>query len=380
MSVKRGAVAGSMGSGLKLGGRLDRYVAELFVGSYAVALLLVTGIFVIINLASNLDEYLRPGPDGVSPSGWLVAKLYVYQTPFLFLEVAPFVTLVGGLFTASRLMKNREVVAALAAGVSVRRMLLPVFLLGGLLGAGMFGFREWVSESLGARRDALVDYLTERRPEPVLENLWVKDPRGNPVRVDAFYPGVQGEPPRLEGLGATLRQGERWTNVVAKSAVFDAASSTWVLEGGTREDVYGGAKTREELASLPGEDFTPRDLRTAWKGRRHPTELSFAETLELLKRDPDAIGWQTLLQSNLAFPFAHLVLLFVGLPFLLNHARSKGPSGGLWVFFLCLCYFGADFICRSLGLQGQLGPLMAAWLPILFFGSLGGVLFSSVRT
>jgi len=380
MKSRRRPIAGALHSGLRLGGRLDQYVASLFIGSYAVALLLVTGIFVIINLASNLENYLRPGLDGVSPPGWLVAKLYVYQTPFLFLEVAPFVTLVGGLFTASRLMKNREVVAGLAAGVSVRRMLLPVFLLGGLLGAGMFGFREWVAESLGARRDALVDYLVERRPEPVLENVWVKDMQGNPVRVDAFYPGIDGQPPRLEGLGATLRQGERWTNVVAKLAVYDAASKTWQLEGGTREDVYGGAKTREPITTLSGEDFTPRDLRTAWKGRRHPTELSFAETLELLKRDPDAIGWQTLLQSNLAFPFAHLVLLFVGLPFLLGHARSKGPSGGLWVFFLCLCYFGADFICRSLGLQGQLGPLMAAWLPILFFGSLGGVLFSSVRT
>ncbi|MBC8451533.1 MAG: LptF/LptG family permease [Planctomycetes bacterium] len=376
----RAPVGGALRTGLRLGGRLDRYVAELFVGSYAVALLLVVGIFVIINLASNIDEYLRAGPDGSTPSGWLVVKLYIYQTPFLFLEVAPFVTLVGGLFTASRLMKNREVVAGLAAGVSVRRMLLPVFLIGGLLGAGMFGFREWVAESLGGRRDALLDYLVERRPEEVLENLWVKDPKGNPVRVEAYYPGTWGVAPRLEGLGATLRKGNSWTNVVATRAVFDKARNVWDLEGGSREDVDGGAQTREQLATLDGELFSPRDLRTAWKGRVQPTELSFQETLDLLARDPDAVGWQTLLQSNLAFPFAHLVLLFVGLPFLLGHARSKGPSGGLWVFFLCLCYFGADFICRSLGLQGQLDPLMAAWLPILFFGSLGVVLFTAART
>ena len=226
----RAPVGGALRTGLRLGGRLDRYVAELFVGSYAVALLLVVGIFVIINLASNIDEYLRAGPDGSTPSGWLVVKLYIYQTPFLFLEVAPFVTLVGGLFTASRLMKNREVVAGLAAGVSVRRMLLPVFLIGGLLGAGMFGFREWVAESLGGRRDALLDYLVERRPEEVLENLWVKDPKGNPVRVEAYYPGTWGVAPRLEGLGATLRKGNSWTNVVATRAVFDKARNVWDLE------------------------------------------------------------------------------------------------------------------------------------------------------
>ena len=68
------------------------------------------------------------------------------------------------------------------------------------------------------------------------------------------------------------------------------------------------------------------------------------------------------------------------MPFLMGHSRSHGPSPGLWVFFLCLCFFGSDFVCRSLGLQGQLDPLMAAWLPILFFGSLGVVLFTSART
>ena len=365
---------------LKLGGRLDRYVAELFVGSYAVALLLVVGIFMIIDLASNLDDYLQVGPDGTAPSGWLVVKLYVLQIPFLFLEVAPFVTLIGGLFTVARLMKHKEVVAALAAGVSARRVLLPVFVLGGLLGATMFGLREFATENVGEQRDALLDHLEERNETLVLEDLWVKDPVGKPIRVDRYFPAADGRPARLEGLSATHSEGAKWTHVTADAAVFDRRANEWRLEGGVSRDVDGGRATEEPVAKLSGEVIAPRDLRTAWKGRWHPTELSFQETLDLLARDPDAVGWQTLLQANLAFPFAHLVLLFVGLPFLMGHQRSKGPSPGLWVFFLCLCFFGADFVCRSLGLQGQLDPLMAAWLPILFFGSLGVVLFTSVRT
>lgn len=365
---------------LKLGGRFDRYVAELFVGSYAVALLLVVGIFVIIDIASNLDDYMRVGADGTAPSGWLVLKLYIIQTPFLFLEVAPFVTLIGGLFTVSRLMKHKEIVAALAAGVSARRAILPVFVLGAMLGGAMFGLREFAAETLGASRDALIDHLEERRPELVLEDLWVKDPVGKPIRVDAFYPRQNGQEARLVGLSATHSVGTRWTNVTAKAAVFDRRANVWRLEEGVSSDVDGGRKSEEPLATLSGDVLAPRDLRTAWKGRWHPTELSFQETLELLERDPDAVGWRTLLQANLAFPFAHLVLLLVGLPFLMGHARAKSALPGLAVFFLCLCFFGADFVCRSMGLQGQLDPLLAAWLPILFFGSLGVVLFTSVKT
>ena len=35
---------------------------------------------------------------------------------------------------------------------------------------------------------------------------------------------------------------------------------------------------------------------------------------------------------------------------------------------------------RSLGLQGGLAPLYAAWLPVLFFGSLGLVMYEEMKT
>jgi lipopolysaccharide export LptBFGC system permease protein LptF len=43
-------------------------------------------------------------------------------------------------------------------------------------------------------------------------------------------------------------------------------------------------------------------------------------------------------------------------------------------------YFAADFFFRNLGLGGNLDPRLASWLPILFFGSLGLVMFDSMRT
>ena len=47
---------------------------------------------------------------------------------------------------------------------------------------------------------------------------------------------------------------------------------------------------------------------------------------------------------------------------------------------MCIVFFAADFIARNLGLQGRLDPRMAAWLPALFFGSLGLVLYDSMKT
>lgn len=378
MRTRGERVPGAWSTGLRLGGRLDRYVGELFLGSYAVAILLVMGIFLIVDMTANLDEYMRAGDDGTSPSGWLVVRLYCLQLPFLFLQVAPFVTLVGGLFTVSKLMRHREVIAALGAGVSARRVLLPVFVWAACIGVGMFGLRELATESIGERRDGLVDQLVERRAVPIYEDLWVKDTRGNPLRIDAYQPGVGGRPPRIHGLGATLRLEDSWTEVSAESATFH--DGVWTLEAGKRLTIAADDSTHVSEIKTLESGLTPRDVRTAWKAREAPTDLSFAEIRDLIRRDPDNIQWHTLMQVNLAFPFAHIVLLLVGLPFLLRYERSKGAGGAGFGFILCIFYFGLDFVCRSMGLQGELGPMIAGWLPVLLFGSLGVVIFSSSRT
>jgi lipopolysaccharide export system permease protein len=90
--------------------------------------------------------------------------------------------------------------------------------------------------------------------------------------------------------------------------------------------------------------------------------------------------YQTLLQYHLTFPLANVVLLLVGLPVMMRHDRAKGAEGLAAGCLLCVFYFAADFVFRSLGLQGSLDPKLAAWTPVLFFGSLGLVLVDSMKS
>ena len=45
---------------LALGSRLDRYVLQLYALSYAAAFFLVVGLFLILDMATHLDDYLAP--------------------------------------------------------------------------------------------------------------------------------------------------------------------------------------------------------------------------------------------------------------------------------------------------------------------------------
>jgi lipopolysaccharide export system permease protein len=372
--------AAPMSHRLRIGGRADRYVARLFAASYGTAFLVVVGLFLILDLSTNLDEFVKPGPDGTAPPGLDVVRYYLLHIPFLYLQVAPFVTLVAGLFSVSRLVRDNELVAGLGAGVSAQRLLAPILCCGLALAGAMFALRQWSAESLSFERDLLRDALLERRVEPVIENLWLKDRAGSSVHIERLLLTDGGEAARIEGLWALVASGKTWISLRAPKARWDPALGDWRLAGGERVVVDEFAQRTEPLERLEKIRFTPHDVWLAQRGRDAPLDLSFAQTRELAERDPDNAHFQTLLHYHLTFPLANLVLLLVGLPFLLQFERARGLEGVVIGFLLCLFYYGADFVFRSLGLGGQLSPLLSCWLPLLAFGSLGVVLYGSART
>lgn len=368
--------------GLKLGGHLDRYVGSLFLTSYATAFLVVVGLFFILDMASNLDEFLEPWPDGGSTPTIVLVRYYILNVPFLYMQSAPFVTLTGAMFTVSRLLKHNEVSAALSAGISAHRVLMPVFLGALAVAAGIFGLREFSAASIAGQRDALRFVLEEKTYDRVYENLWLRDETGARVRLGEFLPAT-GEPPRAEihDLEVTFASGDVITSVEAKKATFvnKEGADVWLLEDSRRFDV-GEDREHTSPETLEHVLFTPALALTFHRARHQPLELSFAETRRLATCDPDNVLYQTLLQYHLTFPLANVVLLLVGLPLMMRQERGRGVERMGFGLLLCVFFFGADFIFRNLGMQGALHPLMASWVPVLFFGSLGIVLVDSMRT
>lgn len=373
-----------VGRRLALGGRLDRYVGWTFISCYATALFVVLGLFVIMDLASNLDDFLEPWEDGSTVSTAIIAAYYLFHLPFLLLQAAPFITLIAGLFTLTRLLGNNEVGAVLAAGVSGRRLLVPIFL-GGLLAAlGMVVLRESATTTILPIRDSLHYALEEKRTDRVYNVLRLRDLAGSHLRFGEYRPGEEGEMPVGNELLLSLREGNDWlATITADRAWWAERDGEWGLElhNGQREEL-SDRKHTTSIDWLGPElfDFTPELAQTYRRARENPLELSFLEAVNLGRRDPDNVVYQTLMQYHLTFPLANLVLLLVGLPLVMRHERARGVEGVAKGLLLCLFFFATDFVCRSLGVQGALDPLLASWLPVLLFGSLGVVLFDALRT
>lgn len=358
---------------LSHGGRLDRYIGLLFVSSYATALLLIVGLFWILDMASNLDDFLEPWEDGGKATTMMIVRYYALNMPFLFLQVAPFVTLVAGMFTVNKLLRNNEVVAVMAAGVSTHRMLLPIFI--GALCAmlGMFGLREGVGAQLSAQRDALLDTLDNHRSTPIFNDLWVRNWRGDVVHLEEYYPLEK----RVVGFTAILHAPGGRQTVEASEALWTEGG--WLLKDGVR--AWGGEEPHSEpIARFDDPGFEPEVALTIRRARLNPLELSFREVRELIQREPANGNYRRVWHYHLTFPLANLFLLLVGIPVMLSFERGRGSERMALGGVLALFYFGTDFVCGSLGVMAALSPVMASWLPVLAFGSLGIVLFDSMRT
>jgi lipopolysaccharide export system permease protein len=355
--------------------RLDRYVLSVFVSSYALAFFLLVGLFVVFDAIGQIDDYLeRLGEFGGLQVVGLVAAYYALSIPYFFLWVGPFVTLLAAVFTATRLHRNNELVPTIAGGRSLQRTFAPVFV-GGLLGAAaMVAAREGALPRTEGARGALRHLLRNGRGERVLENVYARGTGGEKLFADRFYP----ERDLLEEVWVFYALGENLRYARADRAHFDPARGTWSLEGGEIADFgqEGGS-----LDALPAVGISPADvLLFSAQGSEDLLGLSFRQVDELARREPARLQYQTLLHFFFTFPLASLLLPLLGLPFSLRLERRAGAEGVVLAAGLCGAYFALDLVLRYLGSQGTLPPLVAAWSPVVLFGSLGIVLFDGMRS
>jgi lipopolysaccharide export LptBFGC system permease protein LptF len=369
-------------AGLRLFGRVDRYVGSLFVGAYATSTLLLVGLAVIFDVASNLS-FFETWPDGrQAPTTWIL-RYFALNTPFLYLQIAPFVTTTAALFTVSKLVRHNELVACLNAGISARRVLLSVYLGGLLVAAGMFLMRETATAALGERRDTLYYLLDEHTLVRKVDKVWFRDVAGTVVGIREFYPQT-GEVVGLLVVGSRGSAPDSpLVTITADRAVHEPGEdggAGWRLIGGVLREDTGDTSVQRALDRLELVEFDPRDVLLAAKGQEHALDLSFEELDLLARRDPYNLEDQTRFHSHLTFPLANLVLLRVALPFLFGRERGKNLEGLVLGCLMCVAYFAADFFARSLGMEGALSPLCAGWSALLVFGSLGAVLTDGIRT
>ncbi len=370
----------------------DRYVLENYLYAYLVCALSFTGLYVATDTLSRIGKFLdAPGPLLVTLAQYYGVMLPVAYTYYL----GPVLTLSSGMFALTLLNRNNELLPLKCSGMSLYRIVAPIFAMG--LGFALLTFL--LQELLiPAMKDEIRRVYAFAHKKTAKEALLIEDAAGTRFSLRCYWPVQKvGESARVVFRAAVPAGGGSGvvTEYVADFIVWEPApelprGGLWALKRGresVREYRYDerGIPLRAPDGKLWIEyerlaldtDLLPEDFETEGGGSQY---LSLGELSRQLERRRYASPLLAKMHQHWAYPLTHVVLLLLGLPFVLNQNNRNVFLGILVSCVICVAFYVVNAMCIELAGKGTLQPLVSAWLPVLLFGGLGAVLFDNLKT
>ena len=356
---------------------LDKYVIKEMlvpcIAGFAVVLVLLVGNIVYNNIGLIVSKIQH----------WPDVLYYIFlQTPYFVMLSLPSGALFGCSLAVSRLTRDSETTMMRMAGVSARRIFLPIFAVGALISLTAYVFQEQVT------------VWAEQESTKVLQRLWLA-PGPPPVeahvffRADNYYFYVNTvdrrnnhlqlknimvyEPPAGKGFP---------TLTTAKTAVEE--NNVWALKDGTTFIVAKNGdpqmighfrKMKLDLRRAMSEYISQR--------QKSPKAMTISE----LRQQMAVLGKSGLKTSEykleygykLAIPLSSLVLMLCVAPLSLRFGRGGGFMGVLIGIIVLFFYWNVILFSRVLGETGGLPASIAGWSEVIIFTALGTFLMWKVE-
>lgn len=355
---------------------LDRYVLRSFLEPFIISTLGFLAIWLIFDLSDN-------GPDFIQAKAplKLVALFYLTQLPAIVLVVLPVGLLLALLFSLSRMSRTNEIISQLTAGLSVVRILMPLF------GVGLIctGLLWWLNQELAPHSDAIKKVALEQiskgrksmRQEAIESHLFRDRMTGRTWYVEKYRMGTN----TLQGV--VIVQQDETGNIVSKwyarRADWDPRTGDWGLLSGMKVefDTEGNELKREDFSTnarlIKGWSETPWRISSS---NLEPQNLSVDELNQYLAQNHDfpdlnLAPYRTYLQYRHALPWTCLVVVLIAAPLGIVFNRRGVLAGVAISIFIFFGMVFATNLFLALGKGMRVTPLVAAWTPNAIIGVIG---------
>jgi len=337
---------------------LDRYLwrhlRDLFLFGVAVfsLLLLINHLFLLARLV------LQQG----APFSAAV-ELLVYRLPYFLAFSFPMATLMASLMTIARLSDGQEITAMRTGGISLGRIAVSILAAGILVSAMTLFFNEVLVPGAEERYRRAFTRAIEAPANPVQEQVLFRDQQEG---IESVYFARRFLADRGVMEGVVVNQFERGRlQRVIEAPQARYVDQEWVFFNGTMYLFTGPttvATTFERLTLALRR--TPKEIAIP---KREPSEMSIRELrtyIRLLRRSGESTARYIVeVQSKFAIPASAALFALLAVPLGLRPHRS-GPSVGLGLTILVLVgYYIMISITLTLGQNGRVHPILAAWLP-----------------
>jgi lipopolysaccharide export system permease protein len=359
---------------------LDRYFLQRCTVAVVKALFALVFVYILVDfLAGRQIEIRKHDVPFVA-----IIRYYAAFLPQIIGRVAPFAVLVSVLLVFGDAAQNNEVTAALAAGISLRRLtLVPM-----LAALGFSGLLFCLQESAGvaaARELSRIEsnYFSRTNIKGRAGVSWARLGEGDwTCHIRKFNRAA------LTGEGVLMRsiRDDALELIEARRIFWDDAQGKWLLEDGQWNVFSPDSSQRVEP--------TRRITQTAAPIRETPAELFAANEAPETKQPwaladdihrasdrgaPTGALWVDY-YTKFSQPAVSFIMVWLAIPFALRIRRgglaiSFGTSIGIAVAFLLVF-----LVCVTLGKVDRIPPFAAAWLANALFMAAGLVLYYRTPT
>lgn len=138
--------------------RIDVLVLKAFIGPFLATFVLSMFLFLMQFLWKYIDDLVGKGIEFS-----ILSKLILYSLADLVPMALPLTIMVAGLMTAGNLSESFELVAMKSNGISLRRILMPLFILMCFLAIVNFGFNNYIIPRANLEAKALLYDLRQKK-------------------------------------------------------------------------------------------------------------------------------------------------------------------------------------------------------------------------
>ncbi len=362
---------------------LDRYIAKSFLTGYAIAFCVLIGLRIIIDLFVNLDEFTEHADLGALAVIKNILSFYALNSMLYFRDFAGMITVVAAAFSLGKMVRSNELVAVMASGISLKRVIGPIVILALLLTGLLVVDQEFLIPPLADRLVRGQDAV----PGQESYDVWfISDGRGSLICSQRFDVKTSTlHKPTIITRRKTAKLGiwQVTGRISAERAVYNNKAARWDLINGRFIEI-GPTKAVQPIAFYTT-DITPKDIPVRRKAR-HKTLLS-SHQLAVLATQRTKIKDLAQLYSQKHFritePIINLVMLMVCLPILVCRDPKSMKSAISISFATTAACFITTFICKMFATEvvfDRVMPELWAWLPVFIFAPVAFIELDSMKT
>ncbi len=359
---------------------LDNYILRRFVSLLVLILasfLVLTLVFLFFELLSDI---IRNNISVITVGAYLLNMI-----PSMLYLVTPLSVLLAVLVAFGLMQKANEITAMKATGISIYRTLVPILGIATVLAGGLFLLDQWYLPYANKRVETLRNAIKGKPPQTYLRpSKWIfgeSDPaaRQDDVRKIYYYEFYEPERNEFGGFSSFELNPHSFAitqRVYAARAHWEENLQKWVFEKGWQRS-FDGDTVKDfrqfEVSTFPEISEPPSYFK---KEVRQYSEMNYDELRDYI-RDLQQSGFDVVrlrvqLQKKIAFPLITLVMAILALPFALSAGRRGALTGVAVALLITVGYYVTAGLFEAMGNVSQLPPLVAAWMPDVIFGLVGG--------